>query len=303
MAISNLIELQGTLFLLTVLGIILWKLSVITEEGKRSITDLIIGVILPCNIINSFRIIFTPSILKASAVILIISLLIQVGCLVISNTLYNKQSPGRKKVLQYSTVCSNAGFMGNPIAEGLFGSTGLLFASVYLIPMRVVMWSAGISYFTESPNKKTLVKKVLTHPCIIAVFIGFAIMVFQIPLPSFLGSTVKSVASANIAMSMILIGTILADVDLKSMIDKTTIYYTAIRLIFIPLLVFIGCKLFHVDSLITGVSVILAGMPAGSTTVILAAKYEGDYEFATKCVVFSTLLSMFTIPIWSLFLK
>lgn len=37
--------------------------------------------------------------------------------------------PGKKKVLQYATICSNAGFMGNPIIEGIYGQEGLLYAS------------------------------------------------------------------------------------------------------------------------------------------------------------------------------
>ena len=51
-----------------------------------------------------------------------------------------------------------------------------------------------------------------------------------------------------------------------------------------------------------GVSVVLAGMPAASVTAILASKYEGDETFATQCVVFTTILSMATIPLWCLIL-
>ena len=45
-----------------------------------------------------------------------------------------------------------------------------------------------------------------------------------------------------------------------------------------------------------------AGMPAASTAAVMAAKYQTDEIFATKCVVFSTLLSMITVPLWCLFL-
>ena len=164
------------------------------------------------------------------------------------------------------------------------------------------MWSAGLSYFTESGSKKALVKKVATHPCIVAVYIGLILLVTQLPLPEFLGSTIKSVGNCTTPLSMILIGTILAEVDVKSILSKTVFAYTAIRLVVIPLLTLIGCRLCHVDPLITGVSVLLAGMPAGSSTAILAAKYDGDYKFATKCVVVSTILSLVTIPIWCLVL-
>ncbi|WP_026892847.1 AEC family transporter [Lacrimispora aerotolerans] len=299
---SSLINLQGMLFLLVAAGIILRKKGILHEEAKAVLTDLVIYLILPCNIISSFLIEFNLSVLKKFAVILLIATLIQVVSLILANVLYNKEEDGRKKVLQYGTVCSNAGFMGNPIAEGVFGAQGLMFASIFLIPQRIVMWSAGVSYFTESPDRKTIVKKVMTHPCIIAVYIGMFFMVTQIQMPQFLEHTIRGVGGCTTTVSMVLIGTILAEVKLKSILDWGIVKYTAIRLFFIPLLVFLFCRLFSVDPMLLGVSVLLAGMPAGSTTAILAAKYDGDYIFATKCVVVTTLLSLVTIPLWCMFL-
>lgn len=84
--------------------------------------------------------------------------------------------------------------------------------------------------------------------------------------------------------------------------DRDTIYYGFIRLVFIPLLVYIGCRLAAVDELVTGVSVVLAAMPAASTTAIIASKYKKDETFATRCVVSTTLLSLVTVPVWCLFL-
>ncbi len=302
MEISNLMNLQGMLFLLVAVGVILRKKNIIPKQGTAILTDLVIYLVLPCNIIYSFFIEFNLETLKSFIIILVISCSIQFGCLILSNTLYIRQKPGIKKVLQYGTVCSNAGFMGNPIAQEVFGSSGLLLASIYLIPLRIVMWSAGVSYFTESPDRKTVIKKVMTHPCIVAVYIGLLIMLFQISLPAFLENTIKDISGCTTALSMILIGTILAEVNVKTMISKTIIYYAFIRLILIPLLVLAGCGLFKINTLLTGVSVLLAGMPAGSTTAILAAKYDGDSIFATKCVVFTTLVSMITIPLWCLVL-
>ena len=207
-----------------------------------------------------------------------------------------------RKVLQYATICSNAGVLGNPIAEGIFGSMGLLYASIYLIPQRTFMWSAGLTYYTRCPSKKELARKVLPHPCIIAVAFGMVLLVTGTTLPGFLGSTVNSIAGANTAVSMMLIGSFLVGVNVKSMFQKTFYYYSFVRLFLIPFLVFVPCRLLGLDSMVTGVSTILAAMPAASSTAILAAKYECDEVFASKCVVFTTVLSMVTIPVWCLFL-
>jgi len=302
MEMGSLFSLQGTLFLLVAAGVILRKLNILPQAGTAILTDLVIYLILPCNIIYSFQMKLSFDIMKGFIIVFTISILVQAVCLILSNTLYNKQPASIKQVLQYATCCSNAGFMGNPIAEGMFGAQGLMYASIFLIPLRIVMWSAGVAYFTKSPDRKTVIKKVVTHPCIVAVYIGLALMISQIPLPVFLYNTIRSVGGCTTTLSMLLIGTILAEVDIKTILSKTLIYFTLIRLFLIPLLVFVGCKLCHVDPLLTGVSVLLAGMPAGSTTAILSAKYGGNYIFGTKCVVFTTLMSLITIPLWCMLL-
>lgn len=300
---KELIDLQLMMFIMMIIGLVLKKLDIISEGGKESLTNIVIYVLLPCNIVKSFMITFNKGILISFATMLIISILIQIVCFILGKILYINHKPGQMKVLQYATVCSNAGFLGNPIAENVFGMMGLAYASIFLIPQRIVMWSAGVATFTESPDRKTLIKKVITHPCIIAVFIGLFFMFVQVRLPSFLDASIKSLSSCTIAISMIVIGTILADVDLKTMVNKTIICFTILRLIILPLLVWIGCIIFNIEPLVTGVAVLLTAMPAGTTTGILAAKYDGDYIFATKCIVFSTLASIVSTPIWSLILK
>ena len=94
---------------------------------------------------------------------------------------------------------------------------------------------------------------------------------------------------------MLVIGMILADADPKTIIDKDVLFYTFIRLL-------IPCWLLHTDSLVMGVSVILAAMPAGATTTILASKYDCEEEFSVKLVVFSTAASLITTPLWNMIL-
>lgn len=299
---TGLFEMQGMLFLVMILGMCLRKNGMIDRGGKTLLTDLVIQVTLPASILKSFQMEFNRQILISCMVIMIVAVLIQIGSNLLGMILYPGFPDSHKKVLQYATICSNAGVLGNPIAEGIFGGLGLLYASVYVIPQRVFMWSVGLTYFTEAPDKKTLVKKVMTHPCILSVLLGFVIMIGQIQLPGFLSSTIKTVANANTFLAMMLVGTILADVPVRSLPDPVVLYYSFLRLVLIPLLVFLGCRLGHVDSLVTGVSVVLSGMPAASVTAVMASKYGKDEIFATKCVVLSTLLSMVSVPVWCLFL-
>jgi predicted permease len=161
------------------------------------------------------------------------------------------------------------------------------------------MWSAGLSLFTKTDAKSAL-KRLVTHPCNIAVAAGFVVLLIPGGLPDVLSGAVSSVGSCATAVSMLIIGGFLAEIDIKSVITKDSLFYSALRLIMIPLAVFGLMSLLKIDRLLSGAIILLAAMPAGSTTAILAAKYGGDAAFASKIIFVSTALSLVTIPVFSL---
>lgn len=303
MDIGQLFHLQGMMFLLMGAGFFLRKKQIITPEGKKCLTDLIVDVILPCNIIHSFCVELEQSLLVSCLQILLVSVALQVLCMLIAAFAYRRVPKLQRMSLQFGTVCSNAGFLGNPVAEGLYGSLGLLYASIYVIPQRIVMWSVGVSYFTSSPNPRELIKKVVTHPCIIAVAIGMVLMATGIRLPLFLDKSVSSLGGCTTAITMLYIGAVLADAGAGHMVSRITLLYSFLRLIAIPAAVLLSCKAFSVDPTAAGVAVVLAAMPAGSMTAVLAAKHQGDEVFACQIVVLTTLLSMALLPVWCLVLN
>ena len=293
---ANLLNLQTTIFLLMLAGYILTKTGVLSSEARKPLSNLLINFILPCNIITSFMMEFNEQILYDCLSILIVSICIQFFMIFASKYFYKKTDSRQLPVLRYGTIVSNAGFMGSPIAQGLYGDQGLLYASIYLIPMRAVMWSFGVTCFTGTRGKGVL-KKILTHPCIVAVFIGMILMITQLQLPKGLEQTIRYAGNANTSLSMIIIGNILAEVKASEIFDQKAWWFCLIRLAAIPLLVLISCNLAGIEELVKQVSVILAGMPAAATTAILAAKYDSDAHFAAKIVFLSTLLSMLSVPL------
>lgn len=306
---STMLSLQAQMMLLLAIGIFLTKKHIITEQGRACLTDLLLFLILPANTIQSFRIEFNAEIFRSTRDILILSIVLQVFYGVICAVCYDRYAFARKAVMQYGTVCSNAGFLGSPLTEGLFGGVGLLLTSVYLIPQRIVMWSMGVSYFMqddaaaslgERTRHRAVLRKTLTHPCILAVFVGMALMLTQCQLPAFLGKALQCTSNCNMTMSMLLIGAIIGSCDLHPLRDRDAILYCVIRLFLMPLVVLVGCRAAHVGELATGVAVVLAGMPMGGTTAILAEKYGADSAFASKCTALSTVLSLITTPLWCL---
>ena len=303
MDISRILNLQCILFILIAIGTITSKRGIIKPENKGVLTDLLIYIFLPANIISSFNMKFNLEIFIKFLLVLHFACLAQVICLFYSKKLYNNVEERKKKVLQYATVCSNAAFLGLPIIESIYGVEGVMYASVAMIPQRIVIWSAGISCFTKAESPMKVFKRVALHPCIIAVYIGLIYMVLTIKFPTPIEYTIKTIGNCTLSVSMILIGTMLGEIDnLSSIFSWLLVKYTMIRLFLIPLSALVVCYIFGLDYMSTGIVVLLSGMPAGSTTAILAAKFDGDYIFASKVVVFSTVMSVISISIWSLFL-
>ena len=294
--------LQAQLFLYIIAGFVLTRIGTITPAGRKSLSDLLINFILPCNIICSFQIDLTGGILASCGVMIAVSLGVQLFYLLSSRVLYPGASSGRLACLRYATVCSNAGFLGIPIIGGVYGAMGTLLTSVLLIPQRVVMWSAGLSLFTRTDSKSVL-KKLATHPCIVAVLIGFVLMLSGNPsLPGPLQKALSGASGATTCLSMLVIGSILAGAEHIDLKDRMMWWYTLVRLVLIPLAVFAILSLLPIDPMVRGVMVLASGMPAGSTTAILAARYDGDAPFASCLVFVSTLLSLITLPVLCLLL-
>lgn len=301
MSIVELGSLQLTLFALMLTGAVLKKRGVIDEAGKRCLSDLCINIVIPCNIFKSCLIQFNMDILRSCSLLLLSAVLMQVLCLLLNRSLFERYDSQRKKVLQYCTIVPMSGFLGNPIAEGIYDQVGVLYTSIFLIPMRIVMWSMGTSYFVggEGTDKKKVLKNVLTHPCLVAIYLGILCMVTQIQLPSVITETVRYIGNCNSALSMFIVGTILTDVPLRSIFSRDTVLFSVLRLGLLPAAALGLGLLLGLETAPLGVSVLMTGMPAGATAAIFAAKYGSDAPFATRCVVFTTLLSMVTLPLWA----
>lgn len=168
MNLLDLFSLQGTLFAMMLIGAFLKKSGIIDENGKKCLTDLCVNVVIPCNIFKSCLIEFNQTIFQSCALLLLSAVVMQAVCLALNQFLFFRYPPQQKKVLQYCTIVPMSGFLGNPIAEGIYDEIGVLYTSIFLIPMRIVMWSVGTTYFVAGAeiDRKKVVKNILTHPCL-----------------------------------------------------------------------------------------------------------------------------------------
>lgn len=298
---TNMLSVQLMLFCLIVSGILIKKIGIVSDTGRKVLSDLLINVILPCNIVHSFMsgTQVSGDFLRNCILMVVISALVQVAAAYGSRLLFKKYPRKQKSVLSYGMICSNSSFVGLPIAEALFGSLGVMYTSFFQIPIRFTIWTAGLALFT-SVDRKDAFRKLARHPCIVSIFIGLLMMVLPIQLPAFLDNTISAISKCTTPISMFVIGSILADASIRSLFSKSVLYYTFLRLLALPLLVYLALLPFHLDSILVGIAVLMTGMPAGSTGAVLADQYDCDAPFYSQLIFTSTLFSILTIPLLTL---
>ena len=289
------------LFYLAV-GMYCVKVGLIDRDSKEKLVDIILRITLPCMIFNSFNNPLTPEVMKQTALILVVAVSISILSFLLGKVIYNKYPQKKKSILQYCTLVNNSGFLGMPMVSAVYGSEGLFAASIFIIPNRIFMWTAGLAMFTTA-DFRTKCKNILLNPCIVTVFLGIARRITGFPVPEFLDTAIANTDAVTTPLSMMVIGTMLIGVPWKKLLEPSIFRLAFVRLIALPLVALYILNLIDAQPLLAGVSLILTGMPAGSTSALLAAKYGADEDYASRCIVTTTIMSLATIPVLMLFLK
>lgn len=270
----------------------------ISEQGRKDLTDLMVNIFLPAQVINGF--VGNIGSFNGGSAILIFALstMIQVSMLLLNLFLYRDLPAPKRAVMRYAMAVPNSAFIGVPLVASVLGDIGLVYGSLFVIPVRINCFSIAINYFTSS-HEENVIKKIVTQPTIVATFLGIIIMIVGWHPPIFVMDVVSSISACATPICMIVIGAVLYSFADVKKIEPLIIRYTFVRLIVLPLVAFLVFRLLTAERALVATAVLMTAMPAGSTTGLLADKYGADAALAGKLILVSTIASIFTLPIWS----
>ena len=288
------------LFLLLVLGFVLFKCHIFDEYTNKKISALIVNVASPMLIISSIAGVEGSN---KSIVFLMIGagILMYIGFIILGKII-NRIFPFPKKdwpVYECMVVFANTGFMGYPVLLDVFGQEAVFYASLIHMAFNFFVYTYAIMCLTKGDDSefKLNFKQLLT-PGIVLIFIGILIYLFDIQLPSVLMDTINSVGSLTAPLSMMMIGSSLAVYPIKdSFTDWRSYVFAFVRLMIVPFVTMIMCRLLHIDAYYANITIITNAMPVGSMVLMLATQYNANVKIVTRNIVVSTLLSVITIPI------
>lgn len=285
------------MLLLMAVGVGCAKTGLIDEQTNSKLSNLLLFIMAPAVIFISFLRPLESELITGLMIAVGLSVLSFAVKLVVTTLIYLKNTDTTRPLDQFACVYSNAGFIGIPLIQGVFGSEGVFYLTAYLAIFYLLNWTHGIMILSGEMSF-TSFTKALRSPAIIAIAIGFSVFIFQIELSDLITEPINMIADMNAPLAMFVAGFAMSKANVKKIITNPKIYKVCfIRLILIPLIVIGIFSFFNIPTIILGTIVIVTACPVAISIILFAYRYEQDITYATELMISSTILSMLTIPL------
>lgn len=298
--LDNFIMIAQQVLVLVILigvGFACGKKGILTDVSSKKMTDIVLYVVTPCVMISAFQRKFSMELLGNILITALCATGSIVATIFISKLVFHDKNEARRKVLQFSSIFSNCGFMSLPLQKAILGDDGWFYGSIFVAVFNVIVWSYGL-VMMSGDKKQMSIKKLAFNPGIVGVLIALILFVLRIKLPYIISQPVDYLAALNTPLPMLIIGFYLSQANLKKAFTDAGAYLAiAVRLIAVPILSMLVMWLLGVDNTIMIACVIASSAPTAATTTMFAAKYNRDVELSVSVVASTTLVSIITMPL------
>lgn len=298
---SAFLQAMIPLYIMAVIGFISRKMNILSSHANQTITQLMLYITLPALILFSLNArislkLMTDFIWMVIMSVFVLSISMGVGAWLRRRAALPLEQKG---VYESLIIFGNQGFIGFAVSYILMAEQGIIYLTLFNICYLILIWTYGIYIFTKSETNINW-NRLLLNPGILSTFIGLCMFFLPFDWPPIFLETFESVGKMTIPLSMILIGSLLAEIrghDLRLYSKNIYLWIAAIfKLIVFPLTLLFFLFLQVPYPLIT-IAVLTAAMPSASTTSVYAQKFGGDAPYASFGVLLTTLLCIITIPL------
>ena len=285
------------LFIMIAVGFVCSKRGMLSPQTIKELSKLIIYVVTPCLVVESFHRPFNSSMLSNIGIAFAAAIGAHLLNILLSRIFIRDEVQSRRVVYQFATIFSNCGFMGLPLQYAILGSDGVFYGAMFIAIFNVFTWTYGF-ILMGGLGQRIRLREIVLNPGILGVAVGFIIFVTSFQIPTILLVPIKSFAALNTPVPMVVVGYYLAQITtLKVLKDKNLLITTVIKLLAAPLLALLMFYLAGIRGLLLTSLVISASAPSAANTVMFSVLFNRDTKLAVTVVSVSVLISLFTMPL------
>ncbi|WP_156291818.1 AEC family transporter [Oceanobacillus salinisoli] len=204
---------------------------------------------------------------------------------------------GKKTTFSNSILFFNSGNYGVPVNDLVFKSDpfAMSIQVIVLTLQNIFTFSYGIfSLQSVHAGKWKAMLGYFKMPVLYAMLAGMVLNAINISIPSFIWVPANYIADAMIALALLTLGAQVARIQFKS--GLSSVYSSIIvRLMIGPILALFIIWVFRLDGITAQALFIASVMPTSVNSVVIAEEYKNHPEFAAQAVLFSTVISAFTV--------
>lgn len=301
-----------TMIIIMCIGIVLYKKEYINEDTAKGLSVVLTRVAVPCNMIVLLQREFSEELFLDFMLVckntLLVLIIVSVLFYFVAKMLkFDLKNIG---LLMSCGSYSNVIFMGQPLILAMYGEDALFYCIAVMITSNIYLFTACSIFFSMGSDKnKTIfemLKDVVCNIIFLSAIFGIGMFVLDISLPKPIYDALSFCATTTVCLSMIYIGTLLANANIKEVFkDKSVYIFSFFSLIITPMLakLVLGENGFNlVEGLPLNVIVVLLGTPAAAALPSFAEMYGSNAKRASEYVFVSTILSLITLPLIVMFL-
>lgn len=276
------------------IGFVLFRTKLVTKEGSKALTHVLLYVILPCVIVNSYQLERNAETLRSVGWSLLLGALVLVVAMAVSALVFRRKQP----IDNFSASFSNAGFMGIPLITAVMGSGAVSYIAGMVALLNALQWTYG-QWVLSGDRKRISVKSCLLNPIVLSLFVALILYFTQLPLPGIVTRSISAISACNAPVAMIILGVFLGQSKLSVIFtDPKAWLCSLIRLVVVPVVtLLILWPLPEACHEIRMALFLAASAPVGSNVAVYAEKLGMDSAYASRTVCLSTLLSVVTMPL------
>ena len=291
------IEKIIVLFIAMIAGYIAKKGKLINGESTKALSSLLVYITNPCLIIYTLQMDYDSKVLYVAGCVFLLSVSIHAFLAVFSHFVFkfvkNKSS---RSVYTYALTYSNCGYMGYPIMMAIFGNeVGLFYGVIFTVGFNLFSWTHGVIVMSNKP--KIPWKKLLYNPALISVILSMIMFLCRIRLPITVNDGLSLVGDMTFPLSMIIIGSLLADMKLIEILKQKNLYlFSVLGLIIMPAIMVAASVLFALPEYLAITGITMCAAPVAANTAVTAEVYDNDSALAARLVGITTLFCLITMP-------
>ena len=293
------IEKIIVLFIAMIAGYIAKKGKLLDANSTKSLSSMLVYITNPCLIVCSLQREYDSELLITAGCVFALSVAVHSLLAILSHFVFKiVKNKKERSVYTYALTYSNCGYMGFPLMMAIFNNDpqlGLFYGVIFVTAFNLFTWTHGV--IVMSNQGKIPWKKLIYNPALIAVFISIILFLGRIMLPKTINDGLTLVGDMTFPLSMIIIGSLLADMKLLKILTEKKLYlFSALGLVIIPAIMLIVAKLLGLPEFLSIVGVTMCAAPVAANTAVTAEVYDNDSALAAKLVGITTLFCLITMP-------